>query len=63
MNIFKTRSFRWWEVGLLKLCLISLGILIGLYFYDYVAGLLWLWLVLFAAIGAYFIIKFFRGEV
>jgi len=33
-------------VGLVKLCLLSLGILLGLYFYDYLVGLLWLWWVM-----------------
>lgn len=29
MNLFKTFKLRWWEAGLFKISLISLGIIIG----------------------------------
>lgn len=58
MQILREWTFRWWEVGLIKICLISLGILLGLYFYDYLAGLLSLWWVLFVATAIYFIARF-----
>ncbi len=29
MDIFKSFTLKWWETGLFKLCLISMGILIG----------------------------------
>lgn len=58
MQIFKTWAFKWWEVGLIKLCLLSLGILLGLYFYGYLASLLWLWWVLFVVTAVYFIVRF-----
>lgn len=29
MKLFKDYTFRWWEFGLFKVCLIALGILIG----------------------------------
>jgi hypothetical protein len=56
MCIFKTRSFKWWEIGLIKICLLSLGIILGLYFYNYLLSLLWLWWSLFIITGVYFII-------
>jgi hypothetical protein len=59
MQIFKTRTFLWWEISLIKICLISLGILLGLYFYGYLIGLTLLWWVLFIATAIYFIIRFF----
>ncbi|MFZ2414424.1 MAG: hypothetical protein WAW33_00225 [Minisyncoccia bacterium] len=59
MQIFKTRTFLWWEIGLVKLCLISFGILLGLYFYGYLIGLTLLWWVLFIATAIYFVIRFF----
>ena len=62
MQIFKSWLFKWWEVGLIKICLISFGILLGLYFYDYLVGLLWLWWALFAVTALYFIFRFFREE-
>ena len=29
MNIFKSFTFKWWQAGLFKVALLSLGILIG----------------------------------
>ncbi|MFA5125199.1 MAG: hypothetical protein WC473_05275 [Patescibacteria group bacterium] len=62
MKIFKTWTFKWWEVSLIKICLISLGILLGLYFYAYLIGLLWLWWVLFVMLAIYFIARFFTDK-
>ena len=62
MRIFKTWSFRWWEIGLIKLCLISLGIILTIYFYKYLIGLLWLWWILFAVTAIYFIAKWIREK-
>ena len=61
MYIFRTWTFRRWEVGLLKICLLSLGIILGVYFYDYLAGLMWLWWTLFVLAVIYFIPQFFRN--
>ena len=60
MKIFKTWTFKWWEVGLIKLCLISLGIILGLYFFDYLINLMWLWWFIFIITTIYFITTFFR---
>jgi len=62
MRIFKTWTFRWWEVSLIKLCLISLGIILTIYFYDYLISSLWLWWTLFIATTIYFIAKFIKEE-
>jgi hypothetical protein len=62
MKIFRTWSFKWWEVSLIKICLLSLGIILGLYFYDYLIGLMWLWWVLFIITAIYFISKVFKKE-
>lgn len=62
MKLLKQRTFEWWEVSMIKVCLISLGIILGLYFYKYLVGLLWLWWTLFAIPALYFIAKFFREK-
>jgi hypothetical protein len=58
MNIFRTWTFKWWEIGLIKLCLLSLGILLGLYFADYLSGIFWLWWAIFVVTAIYFISRF-----
>lgn len=62
MHLFKTWKFAWWEVSLLKVGLISFGILLGLYFYDYLRDLLWLWWILFLLSALYFIVRMAREE-
>lgn len=62
MKILKNRTFTWWQVGLLKSCLISAGILLGVYFKERLIGLVWLWWAIFAVIGLYFIARFFRND-
>lgn len=62
MKIFKTWTFKWWEISLIKLCLISLGILLALYFKSYLEGLIWLWWGLFLVISAYFIMKMLKDK-
>ena len=62
MHIFKTRTFEWWQIGLVKVCLISLGILLGLYFRDDLIGLAWLWWILFATTAVYFIARLIKGD-
>ena len=60
MKILRNWTFRWWEIGLIKLCLISLGILLGLYFSSYLVGLAWLWWWLFVITAIYFLARFFK---
>ena len=56
------RTFKWWEVGMVKICLLSLGILLGLYFYKYLIGLTWLWWVLFILTAVYFVVRLFKED-
>lgn len=57
MKIFKSWTFQWWEVGLIKLCLLSLGIILGVYYQDYLINFLSFWWILFAVIALYFSVK------
>ncbi len=63
MKIFKNWVFKWWEVSLLKISLMSFGILLGLYFYDYLVNLKLLWWSLFVLIAIYFIPKTFKNDI
>lgn len=58
MKILSTRCFKWWEIGLIKVCLISLGILLGIYFNNVLVNLTLLLWVLFVVIAIYFIARF-----
>lgn len=62
MKIFRAHTFQWWEVSLLKLGLISLGLLLGLYFYGSLIGLTLIWWILFVTTSIYFMIRFFSKK-
>ncbi len=62
MKIFRTWTFKWWEVGVIKVSLISLGILLGVYFTDFLSGLMWLWWFLFVITTVFFLIKMVREK-
>lgn len=63
MKIFQSWTFIWWEVGMLKVCLISFGIALAIHFYDVLAPLLTLWWVLFAVFAGYFLVQYFRDNM
>lgn len=48
MNIFKSFTMKWWQVGLFKLALASFGIILGVYFQEFFLE----WIVLVAVIFA-----------
>ncbi|MFZ2049113.1 MAG: hypothetical protein WAV25_02365 [Minisyncoccia bacterium] len=60
MKILRDWTFKWWEVSLIKICLLSLGILLGLYYFDFLVGFMWLWWTLFVVTAIYFVIRFFK---
>ena len=35
MNLFQSYTFTWWQIGILKLALLSLGAVIGAYWCDF----------------------------
>ena len=35
MNIFKSYTFSWWEMGIFKLALMAIGISIGIYWQSF----------------------------
>ncbi|MEK7602183.1 MAG: hypothetical protein AAB472_01745 [Patescibacteria group bacterium] len=32
MNIFKTKALAWWQISLLKFCVLSFGLVVGAHF-------------------------------
>ena len=38
MNLFKTYTFTWWQLGILKLALLSIGAAAGAYWPDFFAA-------------------------
>jgi hypothetical protein len=53
MEIFKTFTLKWWQAGIFKWGLLSLGIVIGTYWHEFFAGYLVLLLITAAVSLAY----------
>lgn len=53
MNIFKSYTFNWWQIGLFKLALLAIGILIGSYWSEFWGDLTWGLVVIAIATGVY----------
>lgn len=41
MSIFKTKTLRWWQVSLLKICCLAFGIAAGAYWAPFFLPYLW----------------------
>ena len=55
MNIFKNYTYSWWQIGLFKLALLSLGVTIGAYWNEVFSGYIVVLLVIGVVFGVYLI--------
>ncbi len=55
MKLFRDYTFAWWQAGLLKVYVLSIGLLIGAYFPDVVMRYQELLIGIFVVLAIYFI--------
>ena len=55
MKLFRDYLMPWWQVGLLKLYVMVVGLIIGSYFAEYILPYMKLLLVIFVGLAAYFV--------
>ena len=60
MHIFGKGSFTWWQIGIFKLSLLSLGIVIGAYWQEAFLPYLSALLVVTVVFGAYIAYVWFK---
>ena len=53
MNPFKSYTFTWWQIGILKFALLFLGIAIGAHWYEFFSEYITL-LIILAAITSFY---------
>ena len=53
MNLFKSFTLKWWQVGLLKTSMLTAGVAIGAYWYETFSRCIVLLLVIAVLLGAY----------
>ena len=53
LNLFKSYSLTWWQMGILKLALLAMGAVIGAYWHEFFGANLVLLVVIAAIAGAY----------
>lgn len=41
MKLLRTKTWRWWDIALLKWCMFLFGIAAGAYFHEYVMKYAW----------------------
>lgn len=69
MKLFRNYSMSWWQVGLLKLYVMVVGLMVGSYFAEYILPYMSLLLVIFVLLAIYFSYQMFtngfkdRGEM
>ena len=52
---FKSYTFTWWQIGIFKLALLSIGIAIGAYWYEFFKTYLVPLIIIAVVAGAYII--------
>ena len=55
MNIFKKYIYSWWQIGLLKLALLSFGVAIGTYWHEVFSQYIVALIVIGVILGFYLI--------
>jgi len=53
MNLFKTFKLKWWQVSLLKIAMVSFGIILGVYLKDVLENYLGIFWILFLIPATY----------
>jgi hypothetical protein len=53
MKIFTSTTFTWWQLGLFKISMISLGIILGVYFQAFFLRWIVIVTILFVALAIY----------
>lgn len=55
MNLFRSYTFTWWQVGIFKLALLAIGIIIGTYLHEFMRDNIAMLVVVAATATAYII--------
>lgn len=63
MKLFRTYTFKWWQVSLFKIHLISLGILGGIYFTEFFKQATNLFISIVVILSIYFIYSVFAQKI
>lgn len=62
MAIFREYKYTWWQIGVFKLALLTLGIAIGAYWADVFAPYIGVLIVLGLALGIYIAVISFKEQ-
>ena len=62
MNPFRSYTYTWWQIGILKFSLLAIGLIVGAYLSAFVLGALWVFLTIAVAGSAYVMMISFTGK-
>jgi hypothetical protein len=63
MKLFRTYTFKWWQVSLFKIYLLALGLCIGSYWADLFSSISAVLILIIVVLSAYFIQAVLRGKI
>lgn len=63
MNMLRDYTFKWWQVSLLKVCMVSFGIVLGAVYPGVFSGWIEVLEVIFIASAIYFIYAMFARKI
>jgi hypothetical protein len=53
MKIFRSYTYTWWHIAIIKLALVAVGMILGAYLASFVIGNLWIFIAIWVTTAAY----------
>lgn len=60
-NLFRSYTYTWWQMGIFKISLLSIGLIAGAYLSSFVLGVVWLIVAVAALATGYVIMASLTG--
>lgn len=60
-NLFRSYTYTWWQMGVFKISLLSIGLIAGAYLSSFVLGVVWLIVAVAALATGYVIMASLTG--
>lgn len=53
MKLFRSYTYTWWQLAIIKLALLAVGMILGAYLSNFVLGNMWLFIAVWVVTAAY----------
>jgi len=62
VKLFGSYTYTWWQMGIFKLSLLSIGLVAGAYLASFVQSALWVFIVIAVVASGYVIVASLTGD-